>query len=202
MAPPIDLRDQTGPTPSRGPAFLYVAPCAYEDLLKLGFSRDPLQRLQSMHARFFEFFDLGRAMLVATETVRDARMLELALRRRLAEHNAPAPLTARPEAGGASEWYRGAYDILEQAVDALCESGHAVHAPAEPWFRTALQARAPFLYAWTDAALTSDERDGRAGATPVQMLVRDALDAYTALRIDLAPWLPPAVLRWYMASGG
>jgi len=44
---PIDPRDPASlGTLSRGRCFLYVFPCAYEDLLTLGFSRDPLQRLQ------------------------------------------------------------------------------------------------------------------------------------------------------------
>jgi hypothetical protein len=33
-----------------------------------------------------------------------------------------------------------------------------------------------------------------------QTAVRDALGAFDALEIDLAPWLPEAVLRWHRAS--
>ena len=86
---PIDRRDPAARTQSRGRCHLYVLPCAHEDLLKLGFSRDPLARLQQLHPRWFEFFDLDRAFAVETETVPDARKLELAQRRLLAEHNAP-----------------------------------------------------------------------------------------------------------------
>ncbi|CAA9350216.1 MAG: hypothetical protein AVDCRST_MAG71-2734 [uncultured Lysobacter sp.] len=154
-----------------------------------------------MHPRYFEFFDLERSLLVATETVRDARALELRLRRMLVEHNAPAPLTMRMEAGGASEWYRGAYDELERAVHALAASGYTVHAPAGDWFRKALEARAPLLYAWVDAMLTVEELEGLAGATPAQSRVRDALDAYRAVNLDIDAWVPPAALEWYARSG-
>ena len=65
MTPPIDRRDPASRTLSRGRCFLYVLPLAsHEDVLKLGFSRDPLDRLQALHPRYFEVFDLERAFLV------------------------------------------------------------------------------------------------------------------------------------------
>ena len=104
-------------TLSRGRCFLYVLPLAsHEDVLKLGCSRDPLDRVQALHPRYFEVFDLERAFLVETEAVRDARALELELRRMLVAHNAPAPLTVRREAAGHTEWYRGAFAQLAGAV--------------------------------------------------------------------------------------
>lgn len=201
MSPPVDIRDPAGPTASRGRSYLYVLPCAFEDLLKLGFSRDPLDRAQSLHRRWFEFFDPDRALLVETETVRDARALELALRRELAEHNAPAPLTVRTEAAGHTEWYRGAYAHLGTAVRALAELGHVVHAPARPWLRAALTRRGDLLYAWTLAMLDVDELDSAALATPRARAVRDALDAFRAMELDVEPLLAPAVLDWYRRLG-
>lgn len=195
--PPVDHRDPAGRTLSRGRTFVYIAPSAYEDLLKLGFSRDPLARLQALHPRFFEVFDLDRALLVETETVRDARALELRLQRMIAEHNAPAPLIMRPEAAGHREWYRGAYDALVDAVRALEAAGHAVHAPARSWFATALGARSDLLYSWTLAMLSPEELDAPSIVLPHQRAVRDALDACVALGIDLAPRLPAAVLAWH-----
>ena len=109
MSRRIDPREPNNRGPSRGRCFVYVLPCAYEDILKLGFSRDPLQRMQALHPRWFEFFDVDTAFLVETETVRDARDLELGLAKVIAEHNAPAPLVIRREAAGHSEWYRGAH---------------------------------------------------------------------------------------------
>jgi hypothetical protein len=178
---------------------LYVFPCAYEDLLKLGFSRDPLTRMQQLHPRWFEFFDLERALAVETETERDARDLELHHRRLLEAHNAPMPLTVREAAGGAREWYRGAYAQLADSALALREAGNIVHAPLRPWLREALTRRADLLYAWTTAMLGPDDVDRPRIETPVQRTVRDALDAFDALDIPLAPHLPEAVLHWHRA---
>lgn len=182
-----------------GRCFVYVLPCTWEDHCKIGFSRDPLSRLQQLHRRWYGFFDLDRALLVETETVRDARDLELELRRPLAAHNAPAPLTVRREAAGHTEWFRGAAPHIEAAVSELRRRGHVVHAPLRDWLRPALRARGDLLFAWTQAQLSPDELEGLAGATPGQRMVRDALDAYGALDIDVEPLLPPEVWRWYRA---
>jgi Meiotically Up-regulated Gene 113 (MUG113) protein len=200
---PVDLRDPASVrSPSQGRCFLYMLPCAYEDLLKVGFSRDPLQRLQALHRRWYEFFDPQRIALVETDTVREARGLELATKHRLAELNAPAPMTVVHEAGGHGEWYRGAGTQLEVFVQQLMVQGYRVHAPAHDWLRQALSHRLELLYSWTEALLTVDELELRAGSTPAQRIVRDALDAFTALDIALEEWLPAPVLRWYRAGGG
>ena len=197
--PPIDRRDPaTRGTASRGRCYLYVLPCAYEDLLKLGFSRDPPARMQQLHPRWFEFFDLERGLLVETESVRDARVLELAQRRALVAHNAPAPLTVRESAGGQREWYRGAYDQLHAHARALGEGGHVLR-PLHAFAGEALLARAPLLFSWAQAMLAPDDLEAPCADTPVRRTVRDALDAYDAFGIDLAPWLPAAVLDWHRA---
>ena len=203
MAPPIDRRDPAARTLSRGRCFLYVLPWAsHEDVLKLGFSRDPLQRLQALHPRYFEVFDLERAFLVETESVRDARALELQLRRTLAAHNAPVPLTVRRAAAGHTEWYRGAFAQLADTGTALAARGYVLHDPLRPWLRAALLARADGLFSWTQAMLGADELEWPAATTPAQRAVRDVLDAYAALDIALAPVLPDAVLRWYRRLSG
>jgi len=184
-----------------GRCFVYVLPCAWEDHCKIGFSRDPLWRLQQLHRRWYEFFDIDHALLVETETVRDARDLELELRRPLAEHNAPAPLTVRREAAGHTEWFRGVAAQVESAVDGLRERGHVVH-PLRDWLRPALAARSDLLFSWTRAQLSPDELEGLAGPTPVQRMVRDELDAYPALGIELEPLLPEDVWRWHRGRAG
>jgi len=192
---PIDRRDPaTRGTASRGRCHLYVLPCAYEDLLKLGFSRDPLARMQSIHPRWYEFFDLDRALAVHCETVREAQALETRYKQMLVEHNAPAPLLASVVAGGASEWYRGAYAALDLIADELIGAGHPAHRPLRPWVRARLLERADRLYAWT-RLLTADDLD--APHSPAPRLVRNVLDAYRAMAIDLAPWLPPDLWAWY-----
>jgi len=187
---------------SGGRCFVYVLPCAWEDHCKIGFSRDPLSRMQALHRRWYEFFDVDHGVLVETETVRDARDLELELHRPLAEHNAPAPLTVRREAAGHTEWFRGVAAQLEQAVRGLQERGHIVHAPLRDWLRSALRARSDPLFAWTLAQLSPDELEGLAGPTPAQRMVRDTLDAYAALDIELEPLLPPEVHCWYRGRVG
>ena len=187
---------------SGGRCFVYVLPCAWEDHCKIGFSRDPLSRMQALHRRWYEFFDVDHGVLVETETVRDARDLELELHRPLAEHNAPAPLTVRREAAGHTEWFRGVAAQLEQAVRGLQERGHIVHAPLRDWLRSALRARSDPLFAWTLSQLSPDELEGLAGPTPAQRMVRDTLDAYPALDIELEPLLPPEVHRWYRGRVG
>lgn len=200
---PIDPRDpvHTG-TASRGLSYLYVVPLVVEDQLKLGFSRDPLQRLASLHARWFEVFDLDRVLLVETETVRDARTLELRLRRQLAEHNAPAPMTMQEAAGGLTEWYRGAYDVVASEMRACGAAGYTVFDPARAWLRDALLGRSDRLHDWSLAALTVDDFDAPQVTSARHRIVRDTLDAYAALDIDLVPLLPTSTLDWHHAVRG
>lgn len=197
---PIDPRDPLHTRSARaGPACLYVAPLAWEDHLKLGFSRDPLQRLSSLHPRWFEAFDLDRVLLVQAETVRDARALELRLRRALVEHNAPPPLTVLETAGGFTEWYRGAYDVLAGEVRACGAGGYAVADPARGWLRDALLSRADRLFAWSAAALTVDDLEQPHIVHARHRAVRDTLDAYVALGIDVGDHVPDAVVAWHRA---
>ncbi|HSX61911.1 MAG TPA: GIY-YIG nuclease family protein, partial [Tahibacter sp.] len=179
-------------TSSVARAYLYVLPCQGEDWLKLGFSRDPLARMQQLHPRFFEFFDTDLAFAVETETVRDARALETRFGRALRTHAAPAPLTVSPAAGGSTEWYRGAYAHLAAAADALGLEGYPLHRPLRPWMTARLEAGAELLYAWT-ALLSPDELGARGAAsraTVAQRRVADVLDAYRAAGIGLAHRLP------------
>lgn len=186
-------------TLSAGKCHLYILPCAYEDILKLGHSRDPLGRMQALHPRYFEFFDLDEAVLVETDTVREARDLELRFGRASKLHNAPAPLVVRREAAGHTEWYRGAFDPLAREADALSASGYVVRHGLRPWLRERLLARSDQLYTW--AMLVLDQAELGYG-TPFPAAARDALDAYTALDIDVEPLLPGALWRWYRATPG
>src|SRR6187402_259082 len=77
---------------SKGRAFVYVVPCRDDTLFKIGYSRDPLQRLRAMHRRFFAFFDLDRAVLIETSRVRAA----LALEQRLIAYASPFTALAPP----------------------------------------------------------------------------------------------------------
>lgn len=199
MARRITPLESAGRSPSRGRCFVYVLPCAYEDILKLGFSRDPLDRMQALHPRWFEFFDLDRALLIETETVRDARDMELGLQRVVAEHNAPAPLVIRREAAGHGEWYRGAQELLSRTAATLAAGGYILHARLRPWLRERLLERSDRLYGWTLGVLTPDDLERPASTLP-QRAVRDRLDAFVALDIGLEPFLSPDVHAWYVRN--
>ncbi|WP_345294815.1 GIY-YIG nuclease family protein [Luteimonas vadosa] len=185
------------PPGAAGRCHLYVFPFTWEDYGKLGFSRDPLARLQALHHRWYDCFDLDRGALVATETERDARDLELRLRHALRVYNAPAPLTIRPQGAGHTEWYRGAEAALMAEVEALRREGYVVHAPLRPWLRQALVARGELLYDWTLAQLPLGAWRDFDPDDAAQVLVRDVLDGYRALDIPLAPLLAPEVLAWH-----
>lgn len=179
--------------------FAYVFPCAWEDYGKIGFSRDPLRRISELHRRWFEFFDLDAGAVVQAETQRDARDLELALRRPLTLHRAPSPLTVEVRAGGKTEWVRGANVALADAVHALGERGYPVYG-LRPWLHAMMQQRVDRLYAWSSAQLpdpellTHSRRHAEAAAA-----LRAHLDGYQALGIDPLPWLPEEVRAWYLA---
>ena len=178
--------------------FAYVFSCAWEDHCKIGFSRDPLARIGQLHPRWFEFFDLASGFLVEAETERDARDLELELRRPLGDHRAPQPIMVRDAAGGRTEWVRGALGMLACAGDALALRGHVVHVPVYAWLREAMGARRPLLYEWTIAQLGTHPA---CGPPPVSACrsVRDMLDACAALDVPLEGALSPEIARWYAA---
>lgn len=195
-------------SPSAGRCYLYVFPCAYEDLLKLGISRDPLDRIQAFSRRYFEFFDLQRGWLLETDRVREAQGHETRLRRSLRLLNAPAPLLVPGRAAGATEWYRGAALLLEQAREEFAAQGYVVHQPLEHWLRGRLKERRSNLYTWAERMLSAaDSEPGDAqpaGAEPPlpHRMLRDALDGYVALGIPLEDALPPTVFDWYARYAG
>ncbi len=199
LSPPISPGDVRSSSLSPGRCFVYVWPCAYEDLVKLGFSRDPIGRLQALHRRYFEFFDLDRAFLIETETVRDARRLELLLAQGVALHNAPAPLVVRAEAAGHTEWYRGASSQLSHAASDLGAAGFTLHMPAREWLRQSLIQRGDQLFSWSRDIFGAIEWERLTGepASQTQWILCDTLDAYEAFNIDLEPFVPPAVWRWH-----
>ncbi|WP_223496848.1 GIY-YIG nuclease family protein [Stenotrophomonas indicatrix] len=174
-----------------GRVFAYVFPCAREDYAKIGFSRDPLGRISALHRRWFEFFDLEAGALVEAESERDARDLELQLRRPFKLHRAPAPMTVQDKAGGHTEWVRGANAALAEAVQALAQQGYHTY-PLRLWLRAAMVQRLDRLHDW--AAVQVPEEESLRSPVGVAAL-RDAIDAYRALAIDPQPWLPDHLQR-------
>lgn len=189
---------------SEGRCFLYVLPCRDEDLVKLGFSRNPLARMETLHPRYFDLFDIDRGLLIETDTVREARRLELELAHAMALHSAPQPLLIRERAGGATEWYRGADAGLQDMASALEREGFIVHRPLRPWIRSQLSNRCGDLFSWGEAVLSSVEGEPAqldvSAYRPLRADVLAVLDAFSALGIALSPLLPETLMTWYRGA--
>jgi hypothetical protein len=120
----------------------------------------------------------------------------------LRAHNAPAPLLVAKAAGGQTEWFRGALEILEREADALHAAGLRLHAPARPWLRDALALRGSLLFHWSSRMLEAIDPDfapalSSRPPTDLERTLRAALDAYAALGLDPQPLVPEAVLLWW-----
>ena len=186
--------------------YLYVLPVHNEDWLKLGMSNDPLRRAREFSARYFEAFDLDRAIVVETDRRKDAAALERELRRELRVHRAPMPLTIRADAGGHTEWLRGAYPAL---VDACRDSAlaTAMHHPARPWFARAQWEQRGMLDAWArslmrEYLLDPDEETPSSLPPPLQALLQDAVDAFHAFGMRVDDALPAGLAAWYAELPG
>lgn len=177
--------------------YVYVLPCVVEDFLKLGFSRDPAARFDAFHARYFEVFDLRRGWLIEVESEKEARALELKLRRPLAAHRAPAPLTVRWEAGGHTEWLRGAHEHLWDVTQGLLAVGYTVHFPVCTWMHRALLERCDKLYEWGSLAEPEMDASDEPWASPALKKLGNALDACEAVGIDIRPWVSERVVAWH-----
>lgn len=187
---------------SRGRAYVYVLPCRDEDLLKIGFSRDPLQRFRTLHRRFFEFFDLHRGLLIEVDRVAQARRIERLFLTSWIEQRAPAPLVVPMAAAGHSEWYRGiGSELITQARELAHGEGLALHEPLRPWIAGQLSLRADALYDWSTRMLAEAtlEREyaGLAGPGPIERALLDTLAMCEAVGLPLVALLPESVTEWY-----
>lgn len=199
---PVDAVDRRTRLSSRGTAFVYVLPCAHDAILKLGFSRDPLQRMRALNTRYFEFFDLDDALLIETGSVRDARHLESLLGRAILEHSAPAPLQVPLRAAGHTEWYRGALPILQRTSHELGKAfGYRLHRPLRAWLTVRLAREKALLFDWTLQQIRVLHAVREVGdvalAARIVRALRNALDEFSAAGIELDPHLPAPVVQWY-----
>lgn len=191
---------------SRGRTFVYVLPCRYEDLLKVGYSRDPLDRFRTLHRRFFEFFDLDRGLLIDTDHLCDARRIERQFITTFAEQRAPASLVVRKVAAGHTEWFRGISPQVDALARRLCdEQGFTLHAPLASWLRDRLDERAGWLFGWSSRMFEALEyayfnAPPEAGNDYGERALRDALDTCAALGMDLQALVPADVLDWYRSD--
>jgi len=186
---------------SRGRAYVYVLPCCDEDLLKLGFSRDPFTRFHTLHRRFYEFFDLDRGLLIEVDRVADARRIERRFIDTWIENRAPAPLVVREAAAGYTEWYRGIYPEITALAQQLAEdAGHTLHRPLRPWLRSLLEERSDWLYEGSASLLEQVEYERFHGdpQQPLQRALLDVLDMCRSIGLPLERRIPDRVLQWYV----
>jgi len=189
-----------------GRTFVYVLRCEGEDLLKVGFTHDPVARFRTLHPKFYTFFDLNESLLVETETLKEARRLERLFIERWPEHRAPAPIEINPRAGGHSEWFRGVGDAITAVIERMAERyGHHVHAPLRDWLHHQFLERADLLFAWSERIYQII--DWQEQNQPIQMRdpvyangLRNALRALEAVGINDEQWVPESVHRWYLAK--
>jgi hypothetical protein len=184
-----------------GRAFVYVFPCVHDDILKLGFSRQPLHRLQQLHPRYFDFFDLEQAFMIEADTVVEARQLEKQLGSSIALHNAPAPLVIARDAAGHTEWYRGAYAVLAEAAKSLSiVDGYRLHGPLRIWVTNELLQRRDLLFQWTNwmlEAIHEAQAHEAHAAKALESTLGNTLDAYAAVGLNIETEVSRAVLEWH-----
>lgn len=186
-----------------GRTFVYLLPCREEDTLKVGFSRNPLQRLHALHRRYFDFFDLDRGLLLEVDRLRDARRIERQLITRFAEHRAPPPLEVREAAAGRTEWFRGVAGETDRLVRQLAvEEGLTLHASLRKWLQDRFCEHADLLYEYSLRLLESIDYETfnlplheQRGQTATAL--RHLLDAFASLELDLAHLVPSRVFDWY-----
>ena len=186
-------------TGASGCACLYVLPCAYEDHAKLGIATDPLARMQAFSPRYYEFFDLDHGWLAEAGSLREARAWETRWKRALRDHAAPPPLQVPPRAAGHTEWFRGALAVLDGARNELAAQGFVVHTPLRAWLAQRLREQRERLEAGERAAVAAygvpDVWPAAVAGSPLIRL-RDALDAYAVLEVDLEDAVSPSLRAW------
>ena len=188
---------------SHGRAYVYVLPCRDEDLLKLGFSRDPFTRFSTLHRRFFEYFDLDRGLLVDAERVSAARRIERRLIETFVDHHATAPLVVSAAAGGHTEWYRGAHPEVSGLLQAIArDEGLPVYGSLRPWLRDHLLDRADLLHDWSLRIVETLEwarhnAPDDPGARRLSQALLDTWALFEAAGIDVRLLVPALVTEWY-----
>ena len=174
-------------------AYIYLLPCAgAEDLAKIGMTVDPLGRWSAFSARWFEAFDLERALLVEAADRRDARRREARLHRAFAPQRCPMPLHLRAQFGGASEWFRGAYDHARAQLQRWCATGEVGPVDPGPLLAARMAEQAQRLHELLEQAY-ADACAGMLAPTQRRAL-RDLLAAHRHFDPGIEATLPPHAL--------
>lgn len=198
---PWDGLERPAPrTLSRGKAFVYVLPCRDRDLIKVGFARDPLRRFLNIHRRFHDFFDLQRGLLVAVDTVDQARAIERALQVRFEPSRAAAPLETRAAAAGKTEWYAGIDPLVSEHAHLLAAAGgHEVIKPLDAWLAKRLGEHADRAYDWAARIYEAmiEAQAYRQDTRGVEDVLALAIARYAAVGMPVRTLMPEEVMRWY-----
>ncbi|MGE8279514.1 MAG: hypothetical protein ACN6O2_03685 [Stenotrophomonas sp.] len=184
----------------RGRTYMYALPLAYEDYAKLGIATDPMARMQAFSARYYDFFNLHQGWLVEAETEQEARSWETRWRRQLRAHAAPPPIDVPAQAGGHTEWLRGALAELAGVRDELQMLGFPVHASLHEWVGDRLLKQREMVASGEQAAITrfgTPQQWPAAPTHPGLLQLRDALDAYAVMQVPVADLLSPPLRAWW-----
>jgi len=192
-------------TLGKGRTYVYMLPWREQDLLKIGFSRQPLVRMRTLHRRFFDVFDLDRGLLLEVERLAQARAIERTILLRHAEQRAPAPLIVPDEAAGYSEWLRGVCpEVTAHLHDVANRDGFAIHS-LKTWVRTWFESQGDGVYEWSLRMLEAIEYEtfnvpellqrGEAARS-----LRYLMDACEAVDLPLARLFPESALTWRTAG--
>ena len=195
-------------TAHRGRTYVYVLPCHGEDLVKVGFSKNPAQRFQALDRRFYDHFDLDQGMLIETDYLKDARRIERLFIERWPACRASAPLAVSDAAGGHTEWFRGiSVEVAAFGYHLAQRYGYSVHAPMRMWLHAYFAERADLLFSWSSALLERIEQQSlhmpaHACDPSYAIALSRGLDLYERLYFELPSLVPDDVLAWRSAFAG
>lgn len=192
-------------TLGKGRTYVYMLPWREQDLLKVGYTRQPLVRLRSLHRRFFDVFDLERGLLLETERLAQARRVERDLIVRHATERSPAPLVVPDEAAGYSEWFRGVCpEVADELARVARRDGLVLH-PLRAWLHASFSDHADRLYEWSLRMLEAvqyeafnvpaERQRGEAARS-----LRYAIDACEVVGLSLDRVFPESVLAWWRTA--
>ncbi|WP_441602246.1 GIY-YIG nuclease family protein [Dyella sp. 2RAF44] len=186
---------------SKGRTFVYLLPWREQDLVKVGYSRQPLVRMRNLHRRFFDVFDLDRGLLLETERLAQARQVERSILLRHAEQRSPAPLVIPDAAAGYSEWLRGVCpEVTAELQEVSVRDDLPLHT-LKDWLQRWFQSQGDGLYEWSLRMLEAIEYE--AFNVPRELQRGEAarslayvMDACEAVDVPLAGLFPDTVLAW------
>ena len=188
-------------TLGKGRTYVYLLPWREQDLLKVGYTRQPLVRLRTLHRRFFDVFDLERGLLLETERLAQARRIERDIIVRHADQRSPAPLVVPDDAAGYSEWFRGICpEVSEELAGFAAREGFVLH-PLRDWLRASFNEHTDRLYEWSLRMLEAVQYE--AFNVPAEWQrgeavrsLRYAMDACEAVGLIPETLFPDSVMAW------